>query len=296
MPRDLGADRIEVNVPDFIVTVFRDGMPVSKNRVVVGKLDTPTPLFSNTMKYLIVNPYWNVPQSIIKNELLPKGHGSLSYLDGRGYSVSSHDGFPVVKQLPGDKNALGRIKFLFPNDYSVYLHDTPSKALFSSAKRAFSHGCVRVDKPFAFAESVLNDAPAASGKGWSQERLQDMIGDKERYVNLPAPLPIHIEYFTASVEDGGTVKVRDDVYGYANAVAAALGQESATVPVAGRTKPKPVVYEAARRQPEKTAAVTPASRSFWDLFRPALRSFQRASARLVAYLQRANKMRLWREN
>ena len=226
MPRNLGANRIEVNIPDYLVTVFHEGVPLSQNRVVVGKVETPTPLFSNTMKYLIVNPYWNVPQSIIKKEMLPKGGGSLSYLEGRGYSVAWHGDQAVVKQLPGDKNALGRIKFLFPNDYSVYLHDTPSKALFSASKRAFSHGCVRVDQPFAFGDAVLNDVtPEPGRKRWSEERLENMIGAKERYVNLPAPLPIHIEYFTATAEASGKVKLRDDVYGYAGAVAAALGHK-----------------------------------------------------------------------
>ena len=274
MPRDLGADRIEVNVPDFTVTVFHDNAPVSTNRVVVGKIDTPTPLFSNTMKYLIVNPYWNVPQSIIRNELLPKGGGSLSYLSGRGYSVSTANGMPVVKQLPGDKNALGRIKFLFPNDYSVYLHDTPSKALFAASKRAFSHGCVRVDKPFAFAESVLNDTPIEQRKTWSQERLEDMIGEKEHYVNLSAPLPIHIEYFTASVDGpGGRVKLRDDVYGYANAVAGALDLSSETLPIAGRVKPVPMVADRPHRSKGVATAVAldapmVATRSFWSIFDP----------------------------
>ena len=276
MPRDLGADRIEVNVPDYTVTVFHDGQPVSHNRVVVGKLDTPTPLFSNTMKYLIVNPYWNVPQSIIKNELLPKGGGSLSYLNGRGYSVSTANGMPVVKQLPGDKNALGRIKFLFPNDYSVYLHDTPSKSLFAASRRAFSHGCVRVDKPFAFAQSVLNDTPVEQRKAWSEDRLEDMIGDKERYVNLPAPLPIHIEYFTATVDGaGGDVKLRDDVYGYANAVAAALNLDSETLPIAGRVKPAPPLAQATERPRRRSIATAAApesapvaSRGFWDMFDP----------------------------
>ena len=236
MPRDLGADRIEVNIPDYAVRVFHDGAVVDEHRVVVGKTDTPTPLFSNAMKYLIVNPYWNVPQSIIKKEMLPKGGGSLGYLEGRGYDVGWHNGMPVVKQLPGPKNALGQIKFLFPNDYSVYLHDTPSKALFSASRRAFSHGCVRVDKPFAFAESVLNDVvPDGARSRWSQEKLEDMVGEKERYVTLARPLPIHIEYFTASVENGGRVKLREDIYGYAHAVASALGQESEPVPA---VKPK----------------------------------------------------------
>ena len=249
MPRDLGENRIEVNIPDYLVTVFKDGQVAAQHRVVVGKTDTPTPLFSNTMKYLIVNPYWNVPQSIVRKEMLPKGGGDLSYLDGRGYSVAWHGGQWVVKQLPGDKNALGRIKFLFPNDYAVYLHDTPSKALFSASKRAFSHGCVRVDQPFAFAETVLATAALPDGKGrhWSAERLEDMIGDKEHYLNLPAPLPIAIEYFTASVDPvSGTVKLRDDVYGYVRAVAAQLGQPVEPVAVA-QTSPR-LVGEHVRRK------------------------------------------------
>ncbi len=228
MPRDLGHDRIEVNVPEFLVTVFHDGEPVAQNRVVVGKTATPTPLFSNTMKYLIVNPVWNVPESIIKKEFLPKGGGDLSYLGDKGFTVTYRNGQAVVKQPSGAKNALGRVKFMFPNDYSVYLHDTPSKSLFAAAKRAFSHGCVRVDQPFAFAESVLNDGVPEGGRiAWSQKRLQKMLGDKERYVYLPEPLPIHIEYFTVGVDaDSGRLQVHDDVYDYARRVAVALGQDS----------------------------------------------------------------------
>lgn len=227
MPRDLGADRIEVNVPDYTVTVFHDGEPVATNRVVVGKTDTPTPLFSNTMKFLIVNPVWNVPDSIIEKEMMPKSGGHPGYLEAHGFDVSYRNGKLVVKQPSGAKNALGRIKFMFPNDYSVYLHDTPSKTLFAASKRAFSHGCVRVDQPFDFAESVLNDGVPEGGRIlWSQKRLQKMLGDKERYVYLPKPLPIHIEYFTANVDpDNGRLRLRDDVYDYAHKVAAALGQD-----------------------------------------------------------------------
>lgn len=304
MPRERAGDRIEVNVPDYLVTVYRDNSPVSQHRVVVGKPDTPTPLFANTMKYLIVNPYWNVPQSIIKNEMLPKGGGSLAYLQGRGYSVSWRGGMATVKQLPGEKNALGRIKFLFPNDYSVYLHDTPSKSLFAASRRAFSHGCVRVDQPFSFAETVLNDAtPDDARKRWSEDRLKDMIGDKERYVNLPTPLPIEIAYFTASVDDGGRVKTREDIYGYIHAIATALGQDSDPAPKVPREKPlvaershrhaspadgdvdpepdavsyrrRSASADHERRRPadidETTASIpaAPAPRSFWDsLFSP----------------------------
>ena len=225
------------------------------------------------MRYLIVNPYWNVPQSIIKKEMLPKGGGSLGYLEGRGYEVGSHNGVATVKQLPGPKNALGQIKFLFPNDYSVYLHDTPSKALFSASKRAFSHGCVRVDKPFAFAESVLNDVvPEGTRSRWNQDKLEDMIGEKEHYVNLARPLPIHIEYFTASVEPGGRVKLREDVYGYAHAVASALGHDSEPAPAVKPKEPveKPVAVAV---RPHRRALVeadvepsvaAPVSRGFWS--------------------------------
>lgn len=225
MPRELGRDHIEVNVPDYTVRVYHDGQVVSANRVVVGKTSTPTPIFSNTMKFLIVNPVWNVPESIIKKEFLPKAEGDPSYLAAHGYTVSYRNGQLVVKQPSGAKNALGRIKFMFPNDYSVYLHDTPSKGLFSASRRAFSHGCVRVDQPFAFAESVLNTSSDDGGPAkWSQKRLERMLGNSERYVNLPKPLPIHIEYFTAGVEDG-QLKLREDIYDYTRRVAAALAQE-----------------------------------------------------------------------
>ncbi|VTZ52609.1 ErfK/YbiS/YcfS/YnhG family protein [Methylocella tundrae] len=218
MPRDMGDSRIEVNIPDFEVTVIENGEVVSRNRVVVGKEATPTPIFSNKMQFLIVNPYWNVPQSIIKKEMMPKLAANPGYLHSLGYETIWKGGRLTVRQPPGERNALGRIKFMFPNDYAVYLHDTPSRALFDTAKRAYSHGCVRVDDPFRFAEAVL-------GKGWSEDHVKKLIGGKERYVNLAKPLPIHIEYFTAEVDEFGRLQLRDDVYGYSHKVKAALGLE-----------------------------------------------------------------------
>jgi len=218
LPRDMGSTYIAVNIPDFTVEVIRDDEVLTRHRVVVGKPDTPTPVFSNKMQYLIVNPYWNVPQSIIRKEFLPKMGGDLDALTDAGWQVSSHNGVLTVRQPPGEKNALGRIKFLFPNDYSVYLHDTPSRALFASARRAFSHGCVRVDQPFSFAETVLNHS-------WTEQRLKSLIGSGERYINLPVPLPIHIEYFTTYVDETGRLQMRDDLYGYSHKVKAALGLE-----------------------------------------------------------------------
>ncbi len=216
MPRDLGDSRIEVNIPDFEVAIIENGEVVQRNRVVVGKEETPTPVFSNKMQFLIVNPYWNVPRSIVRKEMMPKLAADPHYLHRLGYETIWRDGQLTVRQPPGERNALGQIKFMFPNDYAVYLHDTPSRALFSNEKRAFSHGCVRVDDPFLFAQAVL-------GKGWSEQRIKKLIGGKERYVNLARPLPIHLEYFTAEVDAFGRLRVRDDIYGYSHKVRAALG-------------------------------------------------------------------------
>ncbi len=219
MPRNLGQSRIDVNIPDFEVRVVRDGAVVLANRVVVGKPSTPTPVFSNTMKFVIVNPYWNVPPSILRKEMLPHLARDPYYLQRMGFEAFYYHGHLMVRQPPGEKNALGQIKFMFPNQYSVYLHDTPQRRLFAETKRAFSHGCVRVDQPFDFAETIL-------GPKWPQERIKRLIGGKERYVFLPTPLPIHIEYFTAYVDDDGHLLLRNDIYGYEHLIEQALGLAS----------------------------------------------------------------------
>ncbi|ACB93799.1 L,D-transpeptidase family protein [Beijerinckia indica] len=216
MPHDLGHDRIEVNLPDFEVAVIEKDEVVSRHRVVIGKEETPTPIFSHVMQFLIVNPYWNVPASILKKEMLPKLAANPNYLHRLGYEVFKRDGHLVVRQPPGERNALGRIKFMFPNDYAVYLHDTPSKHYFEEDKRAFSHGCVRVDEPYHFAEAVL-------GPKWSESRIKGLFGEKERYITLPKPLPIHLEYFTATVDRFGHLHLSEDVYGYSQKVRIALG-------------------------------------------------------------------------
>lgn len=217
MPREVNADRIEVNIPDFTVSVFRADQLVARNKVVVGAEKTPTPVFSNVMRFLIVNPVWNIPPSIIRKEF----HDSPEALRQHGYEVSYRNGHIVAQQAPGERNALGRIKFMFPNDYAVYLHDTPARTLFGQSQRAFSHGCVRVDQPFDFAKAVMGP-----DSRWSEDRLKDLIGGgRERYVFLPEPLPIHIEYFTAFVDADGRLQVRKDIYGYAHKVDVALGLE-----------------------------------------------------------------------
>ncbi len=218
LPRDLGGSHVEVNIPEFELAVVRDGVVAHRAKVIVGKEGTPTPVFSNALRFIIVNPSWNVPQSIINKEMLPKHGGDLSYLARRGWKVGYHNGKLTVRQPPGEDNALGRIKFMFPNDFSVYLHDTPSRNLFAAGHRAFSHGCMRVEDPFALAEAVLGP-----GSGWSEERVKKLIGGSERYINLTKPLPIHIEYFTTFVDEDGRLQMRDDLYGYSALVRSALG-------------------------------------------------------------------------
>ncbi|MBI1869309.1 MAG: L,D-transpeptidase family protein [Methylocystis sp.] len=218
LPRELGDSRVEVNIPNFELSMVRDGAIVLRARVIVGKQQTPTPIFSNHMRFIIVNPYWNVPPSILKNEMLARHDGDLSYLSQRGFDVSYRHGRLVVRQRPGERNALGRIKFMFPNDYSVYLHDTPTRGLFAQSRRAFSHGCVRLDQPFRLAEAVLG-----RDNGWPEERVRRLVGGSERFINLAQPLPIHIEYFTAYVDGNGDLQLRNDLYGYSAKVRAALG-------------------------------------------------------------------------
>jgi murein L,D-transpeptidase YcbB/YkuD len=216
----MGERRVEVNIPDYAAAVIDRGEVIERLRVVTGKEETPTPVLSGTMRYLIVNPSWNVPQSIIRKEMLPRLAEDPYYFQRMGYEVLSRGGHLVVRQPPGERNALGRIKFVFPNDFSVYMHDTPMRRLFASAKRAFSHGCVRVDDPFRFAETVLGRS-----SGWSEGRIKKMIGGKERYVYLPKPLPVHLEYFTAFIDESGRLQLRDDIYGYSHRVKEALGLE-----------------------------------------------------------------------
>ena len=215
-PREMGATRLEVNIPQYEVTFTRDNRVVQRARVVVGKKKTPTPVFSDVMKYIIINPTWNVPESIVEKELVPKTGGRLAKLRARGYKVTFRHGQAFVQQPPGDKNALGRVKFVFPNDLLIYMHDTPQKKLFANAKRAFSHGCVRVQDPFKLAEDVIGSPD------YDEKRLKDLIGKKERRINLAKPIPVHIEYFTAVVNDDGALKLYDDVYGYSAKVREAL--------------------------------------------------------------------------
>jgi L,D-transpeptidase YcbB len=217
-PRDMGERRIEVNLADFSVEVLEGDRVVHQARAVVGKPETPTPIFSDVMRYVLINPSWQVPDSIIKKEMALK----LGALSRRGYEVKTVGGRLTVRQLPGDDNALGRFAFMFPNDHAIYLHDTPSRELFDEETRAFSHGCIRVEDPQSLAVLVLG----GESTGWTDERIEAAIGGKERTVFLARPLPIHIEYFTDFVDEFGEIKERPDVYGLIRKVEVILARTS----------------------------------------------------------------------
>jgi murein L,D-transpeptidase YcbB/YkuD len=209
LPAELGEFHVFVNVPDFRMQLVQDGKSIHETRVIVGKPQTQTPVFSDEMEHLIVNPSWGVPPSILKKEFLPKLATDPDYARRRGFEVVRRGNSISIRQPPGERNALGFVKFMFPNSHSVYLHDTPNRSLFANDFRAYSHGCVRVDKPFAFAEKLLS-----TSLGYSEGYMRGMIGRGERMIRLPRKIPVHLSYFTVFVDDEGNLQERRDLYGH----------------------------------------------------------------------------------
>jgi L,D-transpeptidase YcbB len=226
MPADLGSTYIAVNIPEFMVRVVKDNAIIHAERIVSGKYETQTPIFSDSMRTVVFQPSWNVPESIKVNELLPKlraggnpigGQGLAIKRNGRDIGVWDIDWETAdirqyhIYQPPGDANVLGIVKFLFPNKHSVYLHDTPSKSLFNQKVRTFSHGCMRVRNPVQLAEVIM-----AEDKGWDKRKINELIttGPEDNDVALDRPLPVHVTYFTAWVDDIGKLKTFPDVYGH----------------------------------------------------------------------------------
>jgi murein L,D-transpeptidase YcbB/YkuD len=217
LPEDLGQRHIMVNVPEFRLQLMDGGKVAHETRVIVGKEQSQTPIFSEDMKYLVINPSWTIPPSIMKKEILPGLANDPAYAAKRGYKVIRKNGRLIVQQPPGERNALGYVKFMFPNHHAVYLHDTPNRNLFSASKRALSHGCVRVDKPFALAEVIMGEESK-----WNEKRLRGLIGKGERTVFLPKPLPVHLAYFTLAADEKGSLKSFPDLYGLDQKVRTAL--------------------------------------------------------------------------
>lgn len=221
LPRDLGASHVLVNIPDYTLDVVRDGQRVFHTRIVVGKTHTPSPVFSDEIENVQINPTWHVPKSIVYGRHLPALSRDPHALSRMGLVVSrARDGSITVRQPPGPRNALGRLKVNFPNPFHVYLHDTPDKHLFKRDPRAHSAGCMRVQNPDQFAAQVL--AIGAPAGNYTPARLTGMYGTTERWIPLETRVPIHIVYMNAFVANDGRLVVRPDVYGYDARVRSAL--------------------------------------------------------------------------
>ena len=211
VPQQPEGNLIIVNIPEFRLHVFEGANKLFSINIVVGKAANNTVIFTGQLKHVVFSPYWNVPRSIVRNEILPAIKRNPNYLakmnmEQTGYS----DGLPVIRQKPGGANALGKVKFIFPNSYNIYFHDTPSKSLFNKEARAFSHGCIRLAEPEKLATYLLRNQPE-----WTKQKMNlAMSASIEKWVSLKEPLPVFITYFTAWVDSEGLLNFRDDIYGH----------------------------------------------------------------------------------
>ena len=213
LARDLGNPHVIVNVPDYRLTLWNDNKVYWTTKIVAGKAGShATPMISSEMKFITVNPTWNVPPSIIEKEYLPALQEDPQALDRIGLKVEqAADGTVRIYQPPGAANALGRIRFNFPNKFLVYQHDTPDKNLFKHEKRAYSHGCMRVENPLMYGEKLLS--LALPDQKYTAAKLESMFGGSEININFPNHLWVHLTYQTAFVDDEGKLQFREDVYG-----------------------------------------------------------------------------------
>jgi murein L,D-transpeptidase YcbB/YkuD len=230
MPDDLGARHIRVNIPRFYVEAIENGRPTLSIRAIVGKTGDETPIFSESMTHVVFSPYWNIPPTIVADETLPAAERDPDYLTRNNIEVVRVSGRETevvdpadldwsdeetmkgvaFRQRPGSENALGFVKFMFPNPFNVYIHDTPADSLFQRLGRTLSHGCVRIEDPVGFAAYVLRDQPR-----WTRDAIMEaMHSGEEKHVRLTAPIPVHIVYFTAWADENGGLHFRDDVYGF----------------------------------------------------------------------------------
>jgi murein L,D-transpeptidase YcbB/YkuD len=242
LPADFSPLPVAVNIPEFILRVFTpDHRIAMRMNVVVGKaVRHETPVFAKDMKYIVFRPYWNVPFSITRSEIIPALQKDSGYLARKNFEVTDQSGRIVtsgavspdvlaqvrsgkllVRQRPGPTNSLGLIKFMFPNEHNVYLHSTPAQQLFSQSRRDFSHGCIRVQKPTELAAWLLQDQPK-----WTLNAVKAAMesGPDNQQVNLTRPVPVVIIYLTAVVEEDGEVYFFDDIYGHDRSLNAVLAK------------------------------------------------------------------------
>lgn len=242
LPPSFPQPPVVVNVPEFVLRVFSSNQKIAlQMNVVVGKAYRhQTPVFAKDMKYIVFRPYWNVPTSILRNEIIPAIAKNRNYISSKNFEVVDYSGNVItsgpisdivlaqlragkltVRQKPGPDNSLGLVKFIFPNEHNVYLHSTPATQLFSRSRRDFSHGCIRVHKPAELAAYLLRNQPA-----WNLEKVRAAMqtGPNNQQVNLQTPVPVLILYDTAVVEEDGSVHFFNDIYGYDKLLEAELAK------------------------------------------------------------------------
>jgi L,D-transpeptidase YcbB len=246
-PRDLGKAYVIVNLPDFTLRVVHNDAQVWSTRIVIGKPDMPTPLLSETMKYITINPTWNVPPSIVYNEYMPVLQRDPMALERMGLKlVYNRDGSVHIYQPPGEANALGRIRFNFPNRFLVYQHDTPDKHMFAHDVRAYSHGCMRVQDPAKYAEVLFNIA--RPNENWTADKVKRMFGTGEQDIQLPAQIWVLLTYQNAFVDDAGQLQIRRDIYTIDSRTFAAIKSERGMIePMQERKREQEVAATSQRR-------------------------------------------------
>ena len=209
LPLSMDEDYIGVNIPEFKLHVYHADSLLWSCNVVVGQTVHQTSVFYGEIKYIVFSPYWNVPESIVKKEIIPGIKKEPDYINNHQMEITGeHNGLPVVRQKPGPENSLGLVKFLFPNSYHIYLHDTPSKLLFEKSTRAFSHGCIRVMEPVKLASFLLS-----GNKDWNLDKIGlAMHSGKQQFLTIRKPVPVFIAYFTAFVDRDNKLNFRKDIY------------------------------------------------------------------------------------
>jgi murein L,D-transpeptidase YcbB/YkuD len=222
LPENQPANALVVNIPDFRLHVFEGDSEAFSMRIVVGATATRTVIFADTLTLVVMSPTWTLPMSIVRGEILPAIAKNPNYLRTHNMEIiGGTKAAPVIRQKPGPNNALGRVKFLFPNRFDIYMHDTPARGAFALEKRAFSHGCIRLAEPEKLANYLLDDDPE-----WTPERIRrTMLGGRETTVELKQPRPVFILYFTAWVDRDGQLNFRDDLYGHDQKLAEELFRE-----------------------------------------------------------------------
>ena len=211
MPAEKDSNYILVNLPEYTMHVYDSGRLYFDMKVIVGSAANSSAIFTGKLKYVVFSPYWNLPESIVKKEVLPLMEKNKNYLKNNNMEITGYNGkTPIIRQKPGPNNSLGLVKFLFPNNYNIYFHDTPNHELFAQSSRNVSHGCIRLGEPKKFASYLLR-----FDTSWNSQKIDDAMHlAKEKWVTLKKSVPVFLVYFTAWVDKNGTLNFRKDIYGH----------------------------------------------------------------------------------